>query len=67
MIGPLGLAVGSVIGMMVVMWAWFGVNLLSVGLHSYGFTSGIVTTLVIYVICEIVFITITVGVLSRKK
>src|SRR5207244_12269514 len=41
MIGPLGLAVGAVIGMMVVMWAWFGVNLLSVGLHSYGFTSGI--------------------------
>ena len=23
MIGPLGLAVGAVIGMMVVMWAWF--------------------------------------------
>ncbi len=55
-IGPLGLAVGSVIGMMVVMWAWFGVNLLSVGLHSYGFTSGISASLLMYVVFELVFI-----------
>ncbi len=58
-VGPLGVAVGSVVGMLVVMWAWFGVNLLSVGLHSYGFTSGIATSLIVYVICEIIFLTIT--------
>ena len=57
MIGPLGLAVGAVIGMMVVMWAWFGVNLLSVGLHSYGFTSGVATSLIVYAVVEIVFLT----------
>ncbi len=56
MIGPLGLAVGAVIGMMVVMWAWFGVNLLSVGLHSYGFTSGVATSLIIYAVFEIIFL-----------
>jgi len=59
MIGPLGLAVGAVIGMMVVMWAWFGVNLLSVGLHSYGFTSGVATSLIAYAVIEIVFIIVT--------
>jgi ABC-type transport system involved in cytochrome c biogenesis permease subunit len=66
MIGPLGLAVGAVLGMIVVMWAWFGVNLLSVGLHSYGFTAGIATTLLIYVILEIVFIIVTAWIISKK-
>lgn len=60
MIGPRGLAIGAVIGMMVVMWAWFGVNLLSVGLHSYGFTSGIATSLITYAIFEIIFLLVTV-------
>lgn len=56
MIGDFGMAVGTVLGMIVVAWAWFGVNLLSIGLHSYGFTSGIATTLLIYVVCEILFL-----------
>ncbi len=56
MIGPRGLAVGSVVGLMVVMWAWLGVNLLGIGLHSYGFTSGLANALAIYVACEIAFI-----------
>ncbi len=33
----LGLAV---LGNIVLAWAWFGVNLLGIGLHSYGFTEG---------------------------
>jgi len=66
MIGPRGLAVGAVIGMMVVMWAWFGVNLLSVGLHSYGFTSGIAASLIIYAIVEVIFLTVTAWFISRK-
>ncbi len=56
MISAFGLAVGCVIGMMVVMWAWFGVNLLSIGLHSYGFTSGIANALFIFAGAEILFI-----------
>ena len=67
MIGPLGLAVGAVLGMLVVMWAWFGVNLLSVGLHSYGFTSGIATSLLIYAICEVFFVIGTTWYLSTKR
>lgn len=55
-IGPLGVAVGSVLGIIVVMWAWFGVNLLSIGLHSYGFTSGVAMGLLAYVIGEVVFL-----------
>jgi len=67
MIGPLGLAVGAVIGMMVVMWAWFGVNLLSVGLHSYGFTSGVANSLIAYAVIEIIFLFVTSFVISTKK
>ena len=67
MIGALGLAVGAVIGMMVVMWAWFGVNLLSVGLHSYGFTSGVATSLIIYAIVEIIFLLATTIFIAAKK
>ncbi len=67
LIGPLGLAVGAVIGMMVVMWAWFGVNLLSVGLHSYGFTSGVATSLIIYAVFEIIFLLAATFFVARKK
>jgi hypothetical protein len=35
-----GMAVLAVGGGIVTAWSWFGVNLLSVGLHSYGFKSG---------------------------
>lgn len=59
MITPLGVAIGSILGIIVVMWAWFGVNLLSVGLHSYGFTSGLATNLAVYCLLQLLFITIT--------
>lgn len=65
LIGPLGLAVGTVLGMVVVLWAWFGVNLLSVGLHSYGFTSGLARNLTIYVSAEIIFLIIGVPLARR--
>jgi len=39
LIGEFGMAAGSIIGLMLIMFAWLGVNLLGVGLHSYGFTS----------------------------
>jgi len=58
-IGQLGFAVGSIIGIIVVMLAWFGINLLGVGLHSYGFTSGIARALFIYIASESVFISVT--------
>lgn len=67
MLGNLGMAVGTGLTLVVVMWAWFGVNLLSIGLHSYGFTSGIATTLAIYVICEIIFLSISTFIIRQQK
>jgi ABC-type transport system involved in cytochrome c biogenesis permease subunit len=32
-----GMAVLAVLGNIIVIWSWFGVNMLNVGLHSYGF------------------------------
>jgi ABC-type transport system involved in cytochrome c biogenesis permease subunit len=32
-----GMAVLAVLGNIIVLWSWFGVNMLNVGLHSYGF------------------------------
>ncbi len=51
-----GLAAGAVIGAIIVSLAWQGVNLLNVGLHSYGFTSGIAIKLFGYIGAEIVFL-----------
>jgi ABC-type transport system involved in cytochrome c biogenesis permease subunit len=42
---PLGYALGMVITNIIVALAWFGVNLLNVGLHSYGFTDSIALNL----------------------
>ncbi len=66
-INPLGVAVGCILALVVVMWAWFGVNLLSIGLHSYGFASGVAGGLIAYVIAEVVFISVSVIVLGRKN
>ena len=56
MIREKGFAYGSVIGVIAVAMAWFGVNLLGVGLHSYGFTSGIAMSLFVFLVIELVFI-----------
>lgn len=66
MINPLGVAVGAALGLLVVMWAWFGVNLLSIGLHSYGFTSGIAVNLAVYAILEVMFLGVSVIILGKK-
>ena len=38
----------------VVILAWFGVNLLGVGLHSYGFASGIARNILIFIMVELI-------------
>jgi cytochrome c-type biogenesis protein CcsB len=35
-----GIMVMTIVGNIVTAWSWFGVNLLSIGLHSYGFMDG---------------------------
>lgn len=51
----------------VVALAWFGVNLLSTGLHSYGFTSGIALSLGLYCATELFFIAVTASVLTWRR
>ena len=52
--GP-GYALGLVLANITVALAWFGVNLLSVGLHNYGFTEGAALNLLLFVIFELLF------------
>lgn len=54
-----GMAQGAVFGGIVVSLAWFGVNLLNVGLHSYGFTNGAATKLFGYIGAELAFMLVT--------
>ncbi len=55
----LEIAYGSIIGIIVVMMAWFGINLLGVGLHAYGFTEGVAGALYTYITIELLFIILT--------
>jgi len=52
--GP-GYAFGLVLSNITVALAWFGVNLLSVGLHNYGFTEGAAFNLLLFTIFELLF------------
>jgi ABC-type transport system involved in cytochrome c biogenesis permease subunit len=54
--GKYGIVIGSIVGMMLVMMTWIGVNLLGIGLHSYGFTSVGVHYLLSYLAFEILFL-----------
>jgi len=67
MIKEIGFAIGSVMGVIAVALTWFGVNLLGVGLHSYGFTSGVAKALFIFVVFEVLFIVVTLLLLKSGK
>lgn len=54
--GPDLYAVGLAAVNIVVALAWFGVNLLNIGLHSYGFTSGVAAALALFCTVEIMVI-----------
>jgi hypothetical protein len=47
-IKDIGISQGAIVLAMIVAFSWWGVNQLGVGLHSYGFTSGIMNALVVY-------------------
>jgi len=55
MVKPLGFAFGISLVNIIVALAWFGVNLLSVGLHSYGFTDNVATNLFMFIGLELLF------------
>ena len=50
-----GFALGMVLNSIIVALAWFGVNLLNIGLHSYGFDSGIAINLGLFILFELGF------------
>lgn len=55
-IGVRGFSVGAVLSISSVLFAWFGVNLLGVGLHSYGFTEGTFLGLAAYAVLQGLFL-----------
>ena len=56
MIRERGLVVCAIGGNIVTSWSWFGVNMLGIGLHSYGFTEAAFKWLVLFVISQLGFI-----------
>jgi ABC-type transport system involved in cytochrome c biogenesis permease subunit len=48
-----GLAALAIGGNIMVAWSWFGVNELGVGLHSYGFTEGVLMALGIFILTQL--------------
>ena len=53
MVKDRGLAVLAVLGNVCVSWSWFGVNELGVGLHSYGFTEGVLMVLGLFCLSQL--------------
>jgi ABC-type transport system involved in cytochrome c biogenesis permease subunit len=59
-----GLVVCAIGGNIVTAWSWFGVNMLGIGLHSYGFTTAAFLYLMLFVISQLAFIAL--GLLPLK-
>jgi len=55
-IRELGMAICAVVLDMIVVFSWWGVNNLGVGLHSYGFTDGLWLTLSVFWAIEAAFV-----------
>lgn len=58
MVAARGFATLAIGGNVVTAWSWFGTNELGIGLHSYGFTSGVLMWLSLYVGSQLAFIVI---------
>jgi len=59
-----GLVNCAIGGNIVTAWSWFGVNMLGIGLHSYGFTEAAFKWLVLFVVSQLLFIML--GLLPMK-
>jgi len=58
MIRERGLINCAIVGNIVTSWSWFGVNMLGIGLHSYGFMDSAFTWLMLFVGSQLLLITI---------
>ena len=56
MIRERGLVNCAIFGNVVTSWSWFGVNMLGIGLHSYGFTDAAFKWLMLFVASQLGFI-----------
>ena len=56
MVKERGLAYLAIGGNIVTSWSWFGVNELGVGLHSYGFTEGVLKSLGVFILSQLALI-----------
>ncbi len=65
-IGPRGFALFTIGGNIVTAWSWFGTNQLGIGLHSYGFTSGVLLLLGGYVASQLLLLAAGWAVTSRS-
>jgi ABC-type transport system involved in cytochrome c biogenesis permease subunit len=65
MIRERGMAVAGIIGNIVTSWSWFGVNMLGIGLHSYGFMDSAFYWLLAFVASQLALIVI--GTLPLQK
>jgi len=65
MIRERGLATAAVIGNIVTSWSWFGVNMLGIGLHSYGFMDSAFYWLLAFVASQLALIGI--GLMPLRK
>jgi hypothetical protein len=53
--GLMALALG---GNIITAWSWFGVNMLGIGLHSYGFMSAAFSWLMLFVVSQLLLMAI---------
>lgn len=56
MVRERGMAVLSVAGNIITTWSWFGVNMLGVGLHAYGFMDRALLWMILFVLSQIAII-----------
>ena len=56
MIRERGLVNCAIFGNIVTSWSWFGVNMLGIGLHSYGFTDAAFKWLALFVVSQLALI-----------
>ncbi|MCM2322660.1 MAG: cytochrome c biogenesis protein CcsA [Oligoflexia bacterium] len=67
LVAKVGFAVGMVLTNVIVALAWFGVNLLNVGLHSYGFTKNVAWNLGLFCGGEVLFAVVTYALVKRNE
>ncbi|EMI41419.1 cytochrome c biogenesis protein [Rhodopirellula sp. SWK7] len=56
MVKAKGFAILAIGGNIITAWSWFGTNELGIGLHSYGFTEGMLKALAVFFAVQLAFI-----------